>query len=467
MQVDEAFGASVRRYRSERRLRQRDLGRRLADEARAHGVRLPPVSRQTVSRWEAGHPPTDLYTVLLARVLDVPPTELGDTVGRHLTPDRAGEVLGRAARSDATLGWAGTADELRRTALRFAPTGSHPALPGLTLDWERLGSMLGATQRVDEVALRDMDLLTQLLTQQLPHLAPRTLLPQLSSHLIILRNKLLTAGSERVQRELAGLAGKTAVASGVVWHGLHDHGEAREAYRFALELGHEMNDRVLTSLALMSTALLATRGRERSRRPVAAEAEEGLPAAPGRALELMNHAYSLSATAEPGMRAWMLCSRAFERACQGDEVGSLQDLNQAEGALARIDSGSRFFLLIDPRGEFLLYRGKCAALLGRSKEGVAVFEQALNGPACSSMAMRLWLTVDLASVLLEAGEVDRAAGLLASVWSDVCSHGLTIFQRRIQRFAYHDLGQHAAVLEVRALRERIAADRESGWAFSI
>jgi transcriptional regulator with XRE-family HTH domain len=465
--IDEAFGALIRRYRIERSLRQTDLGRRIAEQARADGIPLPPVSRHTVSRWESGHPPTDLYAVLLARVLNVPVADLGEFVGRHLAPDRVEEIIGRAARSQAAAGLYWPSGDARDEAMRHGLAHLHSAHAGLTLDWERLGSVLVATQRVDDAALRDLELLTHVLTQQLPHLAPRTLLPQLCSHLIILRNKLLTTNRDRVKRELAVLAGRTAIAAGVEWHAMDDLGEAREAYNFGLELSHEMNDPDLKAVALMSKALLATRGQnDRGRRP--AEAEEGLPAERGWALQLMNEAYRLLRSGPPAMRAWTLLGRAFEHACWGDDARSMEDLDLTERAMAQTDGASRFLLLFDPEVELLLYRGKCSARLGRLREGSQVLEDAIAGQRYKSVSMRTWLTVDLASVVLEGGgEVDRAAGLLAGVWDDVCHQGVTIFQRRIHRFAYRDLAPYQGVKEVRMLRESIAAERESGWGLSL
>ncbi len=327
--------------------------------------------------------------------------------------------------------------------------------------------MLVATQRVDDAALQDLEQLTEVVTGQLSRLAPRTLLPQLCSHLIILRNKLLMTDNDRVKRELAVLAGRTAIAAGVEWHAMDDLGEAREAYNFALELSHEMNDRDLKAVALMSKALLATRGRhDRGTRP--AEAEAGLPAERGWALQLMNEACRLLQSGPPAMRAWTLLGRAFEHACWGDEARSMEDLALAERAIAQTDGAGRFLLLFDPEAELLLYRGKCAAPLGRLREGSQILEDAIAGQRYNSVSMRLWLTVDLASVVLEGGgEVDRAAGLLANVWSDVCQQGVTIFQRRIHRFAYRDLAPYPGVKEVRMLRESIAAERQSGWGLSL
>ncbi len=464
--IDEAFGALIRRYRIERGLRQTDLGRRLAEQARSNGIALPPVSRHTVSRWEGGHPPTDLYAVLLAKVLDVPVAGLGDSVGRHLTPDRVEEVIGRAARTEAgalsARPPAGDGDE----AVRRRVLGLRSAHTGLALDWERLGSVLVATHQVDAAALRDLELLTKVLTDQLPVIAPRTLLPQLCSHLIILRNKLHTTYDERAKRTLAVLAGRTAIAAGLEWHAMDDLGEARESYNFARALSHEMRDRDLQAVALMSQALLATRGHDRGRLP--AEAEEGLPAEGGWALKLMNESCSLLRSGPPAMRAWSLLGRAFEHACWGNEVQSLADLDQAERAIAQAGGSEGFLLLFDPEAELLLYRGKCSAPLGRIGEGSQVLQDALANGRYGSIAMKLWLTVDLASVVVEGGgEVDRAAGLLAGAWNDVCRQGLTIFQRRIHRFAYRDLAPHHGVKEVRALRESIAAERESGWGLSL
>ena len=146
----------------------------------------------------------------------------------------------------------------------------------------------------------------------------------------------------------------------------------------------------------------------------------------------------------------------------------MEDLALAERAIAQTDGAGRFLLLFDPEAELLLYRGKCAAPLGRLREGSQILEDAIAGQRYNSVSMRLWLTVDLASVVLEGGgEVDRAAGLLANVWSDVCQQGVTIFQRRIHRFAYRDLAPYPGVKEVRMLRESIAAERQSGWGLSL
>jgi transcriptional regulator with XRE-family HTH domain len=463
--IDEAFGARIRRYRIDRGLRQTDLGRRLAEQARSSGIALPPVSRHTVSRWEGGHPPTDLYAVLLAKVLDVPVADLGHSVGRHLTPDRVDEVLGRAARSEAGPHPARLPAPDGEEAVRRRVLGLHASHAGLALDWERLGSVLAAARQVDGAALRDLELLTKVLTDQLPVLAPRTLLPQLCSHLIILRNKLHTTYDERFKRTLAELAGRTAIAAGVEWHAMDDLGEARESYNFARALSHEMHDRDLQAVVLMSQALLATRGHDRGKRP--AEAEEGLPAERGWALKLMNESCRLLRSGPPAMRAWSLLGRAFEHACWGSEADSLADLDEAQRAIAGARGSDGFLLLFDPEAELLLYRGKCSASLGRIREGSQVLQDALEDGRYRSVAMRLWLTVDLASVVVEGGgEVDRAAGLLAGAWNDVCSQGLTIFQRRIHRFAYHDLARHGGVKEVRALRESIAAEHES-WGLSL
>jgi transcriptional regulator with XRE-family HTH domain len=128
--VDRTLPVLVRRYRAERNLRQLDLGRRIAEQAHDRGIGMPPVSRQTIGRWERGQAPTDLYAVLLASVLGVPPAELG-AAGRHLTPERVQEVITRAS------------------GARTAGVPARRPGTGVVVDWERLMRRLRAVIEED------------------------------------------------------------------------------------------------------------------------------------------------------------------------------------------------------------------------------------------------------------------------------------------------------------------------------
>jgi hypothetical protein len=111
----------------------------------------------------------------------------------------------------------------------------------------------------------------------------------------------------------------------------------------------------------------------------------------------------------------------------------------------------------------MLYQGKCAALLGSPTRGAGIIEQALHETTQDSAAIRLWLMMDLAGVLVQAREIDRAAQLLLELWSQVSAHGITKLIRRIQRFAHGELATHRSQADVRALREQIASERHRGW----
>src|SRR5262245_48905520 len=87
----DVFKARLIEYRRGRKWTQRQLGRRMAAEARQYGRPIPPVAKSTISSYETGQrTPDPLYALLLCRALERDPEELG--LADVLTSERIQEL---------------------------------------------------------------------------------------------------------------------------------------------------------------------------------------------------------------------------------------------------------------------------------------------------------------------------------------------------------------------------------------
>jgi len=277
-------------------------------------------------------------------------------------------------------------------------------------------------------------------------MAARTLLPVLHAHLVSLRGLLVIAETERARRELATMAGETAVTAGQLWHTLHDLGEAVAAYRFALRLAHDMEEESIRAMALTGMGLLyANRLHE----------GEGLPAEPERAVTLLKAAETAAiAGASAHMRVWLYASRSWEHAGLGQAVAAGRDLDAAHRALAQTSAPHEGFHAPWDATYLLVCRGKCAMLLGDPIAGMRRFEEAARDHEQSAMA-RAYYGIELARACAAAGEGDRALALLTEAAAVAADTNTTMLTRRIEMIARRDLAPLAGHPGMRALRERL------------
>jgi transcriptional regulator with XRE-family HTH domain len=411
----EAFTGRLKELRRERGWTQRQLGRRMAREAKNLGRPISPVAKSTISSYETGQRhPDPFYALILCRAFQRGPEDFG--LQNVLTPDRIDELT-----PPAQPGWSALPSPL----VPGLSTVAEP-LSGLPVDWERMATLLAATRRLDSRTLVDLRTLTDLYGGLRCVMTPRGLLPAVSSHLMVLRNQLLIADTQPARHELATMAGDTAVVAGELWHTMLDYGEAAQAFHFALELADEFNEGLIRATALTSLAALYKNRLHQ---------DEGIPGVSRRPVNLIDAAEAaIGGGSSPHQRLWLYSARAWQHAALNERREAEHDLKLAEAALAQMSGPAEgVFAPWDARYH-LVSRARVSQLLGMPGEAVRWYEQIVNGsgqPGPSDL-IRLHYVLKMITACVEARQVDKASSLLAEAVETVIASGVVMLLRRVQ-----------------------------------
>jgi hypothetical protein len=243
-----------------------------------------------------------------------------------------------------------------------------------------------------------------------------------------------------------------AVLAGKLSFRMHNIGLAEDYYSLADRIAMEIGDTSLASLAWASRSTIfsnidyGSRDRPRSRTALAL---------------LDGAAMSVSPTASPYLRAWILWHRAEELAALGEPDAAARDLDEGlrlVASAATRDEGLFTSMTVDSLAG---YRGCCAVSLENWIEAVPVLEEAASrGPALpwQDSAVR----IDLAAAYARHSEVDHACTLLAEALQ-VAGHGrMRGIVRRIRSVYLHALASHSELAEVRHLGEQLSLVELSG-----
>jgi transcriptional regulator with XRE-family HTH domain len=433
------FGSRLRELRSAGHWTQKALGRHLAEEARRLGRPIPAVPASTISIWENGRRyPDHLHAYLLCSTLGVSPEAL---CLEHLL---SAEVVAQIESSLAATRRPGPVGP--PNAVQAPGYDRLPGLGGAGGDWERLAFVLNATRKLDVAAVSDLRQLTNWYLESRLRIGPRQLLPALHAHLASLRSLIPLAESSSIRREVARMAGEVAVAAGQNWHVLHDYGETLVAFRFALELAHEMEDQQLRAMALISRAMIYT-----SR----LHDDEGIAANPGATVDMLREAErAIGPRASSRMRLWLYCERSWELAGAGFPCEAQRDLELGERALAQVVSGPAGGFLAPWDANYLtVCRGKVAMLLGELPVAIGLLSRAVDEAADDNK--RPFWVVQLAIACARAKEPERASALLASAVDGVITAGSGMLIRRVAKITRRELAIYRHQPAVRMLRERL------------
>lgn len=358
------------------------------------------VDAHMVGRWERGvRRPAARYVALLCELFELPADELGLVEGVDAAQTKENDVR-------------------RRQFLEYLAAVSGATM----LDWDRVGALLtGVTTTADAPLLGDLHALTRSYMKQAEALAPRSLLPALRSHLVVLTGALQASQPPDARRQLQSMAAETAAMAGRLSHLLENRGDANAWCSFARDLAAEAGDEPMLALALTLNRLQHS--------PIPSGNRWGDIR---KALALLDEAVSHLKPSSPAhVKIYVLACRAEDRAVAGLEAGAYRDLDQAEKTLATApfqDSG--YFLRWDA-ARLGGYRGSCALALKRYEEASTVLEKAVHKVTPYTMPQRCAMLTDLAAAYAEQQEVEQACGLLGESLSVCSENGMGMLIQRI------------------------------------
>jgi tetratricopeptide (TPR) repeat protein len=302
------------------------------------------------------------------------------------------------------------------------------------IDLERL-----AMPRLDPAYLRDAAAITDGLMRNWYTISPSALLPAAGGHLTALSR--LLPGS----RQLASVAGRTALLSG---HCLMKVGRASDAYRvyaLAATAARDAGDAALRSIVLaMHSSLYST------------VAEGYRPGDTRAALRLLDQAALCVPASAPGrLRAAVRSRRAEERAANADAAGALGDLEVAEAALNEPSDDVHF----GPRDHVELgaIRGSVQLLLGRNNDAVKTLDVTLAAMDPRLAAWRSAVLADQGAAYARLGELEVAADRLERALQLARSAGASDHVNRIRGVRRRDLGGYDHERVVERLDEQLEA----------
>jgi transcriptional regulator with XRE-family HTH domain len=386
------------------------------------------VDAHMVGRWERGvRRPAPRYVALLCRLFELPADELG-------LVQEAGDAAEATDKEE---------DEVRRRQfLQYLSVVTGATM----LDWDRLAAMLrGQLGPADRVLVDDMEAITRSYARQVETVAPGSLLPALRSHLAVLSGSLHGGQPQLVRRRIASLTGETALLTGRLSWLLENHGEARQCWTFAGQLGREAGDDTLVASALGMQRVFHSTIPNRGQHGRTDKALAVLDAAEER----------LATTSSPYVRMMVHLSRAEDRAALGDADASQRDLEAAETALASTRAPDDGLYALWDESRIAGYRGSCALALDRPEEASTVLELALARTSETLLGQRCAVVTDLAAAYAMQREVEHSAALLIESVDTVERAGLGELLQRVHGARVH-LAQWQNTPAVRRLDERLA-----------
>jgi hypothetical protein len=436
------FGERLARERRARKLgTQKEFGFEVGKWSRKLGRIRDAVPEETVCRWENGtRYPNKWLAYVLCDMLKMTPPALG--LEEILAPATVATI-------EASIASKATGMNVYHTSLQpFDSTIDGGSLLAVPVDWDRMATLLVAARRLDERTLADLRQLTNFYGSRRLVLGPQALLPAVSSHLMVLRNQLLIAGTEVARQELAVMAGETAVIAGELWHTMLDYGEAAQAFRFAMDLADEFQEGRIRATALTSMAALFQNRLHH---------DEGIPGEPRCAVNLLDAAASsMGRDASARQRLWFFSARAWQHAALNEPRDAERHLRAAEGAMAQVTGPAEDMFAPWDANYHLVSRARVCQLLGRPTEAVGWYERMLNSASQPGVhdLRRLHFLLKMVAACIEARQLDRAGSLLAGVGGVLTGTGGAMLRRRVQIIVRGEPAL-AGQSHVKALRDQL------------
>lgn len=381
------FGRFLRAYRAARtpQIRQAEL----ADQLGVTQGHLSKIER-------AGVALSDLVKLAKwAEILHVP----ADLLWFDPEPDTARMPALPAAEPMAPLEVDDAVNVRRRDVLIVA--GTVAATAGVSLiansPWQRLRDSVDNVRPVDIATIQLMEDRTAEFFETERTVPANQMLDLLTKHRSILSTLLESARTESMQNRLAVVLGETDALRGWLHFDVGQGSEAAAAWRSTLKIAKETGDGALAACALGYWSYLAE-----SRNDIAP------------AVRLLRQAEEyVPGNSAPATRAWIAAREADQLSRLGDETGALRALERAFTA----------FDFARPRTERVWTTFFNANRLGgmtvstymtlRHPEATAVADSLLASLPPTSLKSRAVTLTDLATLSLQANDLERAETLVA------------------------------------------------------
>jgi transcriptional regulator with XRE-family HTH domain len=361
-------------------LAQRRRFQGLSQEALAAKVGVDP---KTVRRWESGETqsgPQPLHRLALARCLDVDLPQL-DVL---LISTAASETSGGSAQTIPVTGISTASGHQAQRRSISSGEGSEP--------WELLDVLESLSLSLEVV--RHMRAAALEYAARYPDASPAELLPLIHGQLRRLHRALQLPQTIATRREAVTLLGVVAGLAGNLSLDAGRKDQARSYFDVGRVASREAGDLDLTAWLLANQSIERFCGAD----------YQG-------ALEFLNHAYELAASASTaGRRAWITALRAKTYAAMHQQFQSLRDLDQSYLAIGNADDpqGTDFF--DSPRLDGIA--GSTNLLLGRTAEGERLIAQAISQRSETNLKGKVLLMLDLADSRVTDGALEEAGRLV-------------------------------------------------------
>jgi tetratricopeptide (TPR) repeat protein len=178
-------------------------------------------------------------------------------------------------------------------------------------------------------------------------------------------------------------------------------------------------------------------------------------------LRLLDEAAAAGKLLSPAAHARIAAEQAQALAALKLGRESQEAMDRAKRAVEDIDGSDRAGLFSDwSATRLVVYEGTCQVLLGDAKAAVHTLQRALRASDDGNANVTLAAKVDLASALVEAGELEEGCRVLGDTYEQLVTtgnhRGIERAKRARKRFA-----EHVTQGPVRALDERIrSVDRQ-------
>lgn len=419
------FGTALAAARRRRRWDQEELGAELARLSGRKGRPMPPVSQETISRWENGHRwPKPWLAWLLCVVFNNLPDQL------HIETIVTPEVAARYER---------TTRSVVPPAAEFNPLDTQDVVH--LHDHERLARAIYGVHPVDAIAATDMQFMTEALISSRGRVSNRLLLVKLHQHLDQLREMMGRAQTPRVRRELTYNAALAAVVAGNTWQWVNDLGAAREVILYAGRLAAEAGAGVIGAMADFAYLGTITCGQD-------------LFSSSYAGVDLLSRAErALAGGADLCFSTILYAARGKSYATLGREQEADRDFAAAHRALSRwTRQPTGLFDGVDATW-LDVCQGGAALMLDRPAGAIAHYEQAL---AASKSWMVPTYQINLAAAYAQAGQPEQAASLLVGLVDDARDTQTALLLKWMHGVLGRELAAFADVPTVKQLSEALA-----------
>ncbi|WP_194919287.1 tetratricopeptide repeat protein [Catenulispora rubra] len=249
---------------------------------------------------------------------------------------------------------------------------------------------------VSPIALDQMERAAMKLAGMYPSTPPEQLMPQVLGLSGRVHEVLSLPSSLIVKRRSVQVAGILAGLAGHIYLDLGDRDRSASFYEVGRVAGEEAEDDGLIAWALTMQSI--------------GQFFEGDPAA---AVEYLEEAARLTEGGTNRRRhAWVSAQLARAYATDGDSNAALQALEQASSSFEGADEAGGIDFFDEARLSGIA--GTCNLLIGQPAAASEILADALNHRAVEDQKGRSLLTFDLASCLIDTGEIEEACNMAST-----------------------------------------------------